>query len=105
MIKEHDRVVFLKDVSEEGLKAGDVGTVVHVYRQGESFEELKWVFRIVLPSYGQKRDKICSTLSEIGLTPSIPQGPIMLLLMSHISPDVQVRIRPCLCPAPPCNGG
>jgi len=24
--------------------------------------------------YGQKRDKICSTLSEIGLTPSIPQG-------------------------------
>jgi len=38
MIKEHDRVVLLKDVSEEGLKAGDVGTVVHVYRQGEAFE-------------------------------------------------------------------
>ena len=33
MTKEHDRVVLLKDVSEEGLKAGDVGTVVHVYRQ------------------------------------------------------------------------
>ena len=38
MIKEHDRVVLLKDVSEEGLKSGDVGTVVHVYRQGEAFE-------------------------------------------------------------------
>ena len=38
MIKEHDRVVLLKDVSEEGLKAGDVGTVVHVYRHGEAFE-------------------------------------------------------------------
>lgn len=38
MIKEHDRVVLLKDVPEEGLKAGDVGTVVHVYRQGEAFE-------------------------------------------------------------------
>jgi len=38
MIKEHDRVVLLKDVTEEGLKAGDVGTVVHVYRQGEAFE-------------------------------------------------------------------
>jgi len=38
MIKEHDRVVLLKDVPEEGLKAGDVGTVVHVYRNGEAFE-------------------------------------------------------------------
>ena len=37
-IKEHDRVVLLKDVTDEGLKAGDVGTVVHVYRQGEAFE-------------------------------------------------------------------
>lgn len=38
MIKEHGRVVLLKDVPEEGLKAGDVGTVVHVYHQGEAFE-------------------------------------------------------------------
>ena len=38
MIKEHDRVVLLEDAPEEGLKAGDVGTVVHVYRQGEAFE-------------------------------------------------------------------
>lgn len=38
MIREHDRVVLLKDVPEEGLKAGDVGTVVHIYRQGEAFE-------------------------------------------------------------------
>lgn len=38
MIKEHDRVVLLKDVPEEGLKSGDVGTVVHIYRQGEAFE-------------------------------------------------------------------
>jgi len=38
MIKEHDRIVLLKDVPEEGLRAGDVGTVVHVYRQGEAFE-------------------------------------------------------------------
>ena len=38
MINEHDRVVLLKDVPEEGLKAGDVGTVVHVYRNSEAFE-------------------------------------------------------------------
>ncbi len=38
MIKEHNRVVLLKDIKEEGLKAGDVGTVVHIYRQGEAFE-------------------------------------------------------------------
>jgi len=38
MIKEHDRVVLLKDVPEERLKAGDVGTIVHIYRHGEAFE-------------------------------------------------------------------
>lgn len=38
MIKEHDRVVLRKSVPEQGLKAGDVGTVVHVHRKGEAFE-------------------------------------------------------------------
>jgi hypothetical protein len=38
MIKEHDRVVLLKNVPDEGLRTGDVGTVVHIYRQGEAFE-------------------------------------------------------------------
>jgi len=38
MIKEHDRVVLLKDVPEEGLRAGDVGAVVYIYRHGEAFE-------------------------------------------------------------------
>ncbi len=38
MIKEHDRIVLLKDIPGEGLKAGDVGTVIHIYRGGEAFE-------------------------------------------------------------------
>ncbi len=38
MIKEHDRVVLKVDVAAEGLEAGDVGTVVHVYRDGLAFE-------------------------------------------------------------------
>ncbi len=38
MIKEHDRIVLLKDLPEDGLQAGDVGTVVHMHRQGEAFE-------------------------------------------------------------------
>jgi len=38
MIKEHDRIVLTSDIPGEGLKAGDVGTVVHVYKQGEAFE-------------------------------------------------------------------
>jgi len=38
MIKEHDRVVLRKEIPEQGLKAGDVGTVVHVYKKGEAFE-------------------------------------------------------------------
>ncbi len=38
MIKEHDRIVLLKDLPDDCLQAGDVGTVVHVHRQGEAFE-------------------------------------------------------------------
>lgn len=37
-IKEHDRVVLTTDLSGEKLAAGDVGTVVHVYREGKAFE-------------------------------------------------------------------
>ena len=38
MIKEHDRVVLRKGIPEKGLRTGDVGTVVHVYKKGEAFE-------------------------------------------------------------------
>ena len=38
MIKEHDRVVLKTELPKEGLKAGDVGTVVHVHKDGEAFE-------------------------------------------------------------------
>lgn len=38
MIREHDRVVLATDVSAEGLVLGDVGTVVHIYRDGLAYE-------------------------------------------------------------------
>ena len=38
MIKEHDRIVLTRDLPGDGLKAGDVGTVIHVHRGGEAFE-------------------------------------------------------------------
>ena len=38
MIKEHDRVVLLKDLPKERLQKDDVGTVIHVHHQGEAFE-------------------------------------------------------------------
>ena len=38
MIKEHDRVVLTVDVSAEGLEAGDVGTVVHIYSGSVAYE-------------------------------------------------------------------
>ena len=37
-IKEHDCVVLTADLPEEGLKAGDVGTVVHIHRGGVACE-------------------------------------------------------------------
>jgi hypothetical protein len=38
VIKEHDIVVLTEDVPEEGLSAGDFGTVVHIYNNGEGYE-------------------------------------------------------------------
>jgi Domain of unknown function (DUF4926) len=38
MIKEHERAVLKVDVPAEGLKAGDVGTVVHIYGDGKAYE-------------------------------------------------------------------
>ena len=38
MIKEHDCVVLTENLPDEGLQAGDVGTVVHIHREGSAFE-------------------------------------------------------------------
>jgi len=38
MLKEHERVVLTIPVPQEGLEAGDVGTVVHVYQDGQAYE-------------------------------------------------------------------
>ena len=38
MISEHDQVVVLEDPVELPVRAGDVGTVVHVYEAAKAFE-------------------------------------------------------------------
>ncbi len=38
MIKEHDRVVLTTDLTDERLKAGDVGTVVHIHQNAAAYE-------------------------------------------------------------------
>jgi hypothetical protein len=38
MIKEHDCVVLTSDLPDEGLQAGDVGTVVHIHRNAAAYE-------------------------------------------------------------------
>lgn len=38
MLREHDRIVLTSDLPAQGLRAGDVGTIIHVHRQGEAFE-------------------------------------------------------------------
>ena len=37
-IKEHDCVVLTRDLPAEKLEAGDVGTVIHIHREGEAYE-------------------------------------------------------------------
>lgn len=38
MIKEHNRIVLKAAIPAEGLEAGAVGTVVHIYRDGLAYE-------------------------------------------------------------------
>jgi len=38
MIKEHERVVLKTSLPDDNLEAGDVGTVVHVYKDGQAYE-------------------------------------------------------------------
>lgn len=38
MITEHARVVLTTPIPAEGLEAGDVGTVVHIYTDGLPYE-------------------------------------------------------------------
>ena len=38
MLQELDRIVLTEDMSGVGLKAGDVGTIVHAHRGGQAFE-------------------------------------------------------------------
>jgi hypothetical protein len=37
-IKEHDCVVLTADLPNERLKAGDVGTIVHIHNAGSAYE-------------------------------------------------------------------
>ena len=38
MIREHERIVLTTAIPTEGVEPGDVGTVVHVYRDGQAYE-------------------------------------------------------------------
>ncbi len=38
MIREHDCIVLTSDLPEDGLQAGDVGTIVHIHRAGAAYE-------------------------------------------------------------------
>ena len=38
MIHEHDRVVLTESHSDEGLEAGDIGCVVHIYPDHAAYE-------------------------------------------------------------------
>ncbi len=38
MLTEHQRAVLLAPLPADGLEAGDVGTIVHVYRDRQAYE-------------------------------------------------------------------
>ena len=38
MIKEHDRIALKTNIPAQKLKAGDVGTLIHVHKKGAAIE-------------------------------------------------------------------
>jgi len=38
VIHEHDCIVLTQDIPDEGLRAGDVGTVVHIHGDAAAYE-------------------------------------------------------------------
>lgn len=38
IIREHDCVVLTEDIPDDGLKAGDIGTVIHIHQAGAGYE-------------------------------------------------------------------
>lgn len=38
MIREHECIVLTRDLPNDGLEAGDVGTVIHVHGGGAAYE-------------------------------------------------------------------
>lgn len=38
MIREHDRIVLTTNLPDDGLEAGDVGTVVHIHAGSAAYE-------------------------------------------------------------------
>ncbi len=38
MLKEHSLAALKRDIPERGLRASDVGTVVHIHNDGEAYE-------------------------------------------------------------------
>lgn len=51
MIKEHDCVILTQDLADEGLVAGDIGTVVHIHQSGSGYE----VESMTLTQYLERR--------------------------------------------------
>ena len=35
---EHERIVLTTDFPDYGLQTGDVGTIVHIYKEGQAYE-------------------------------------------------------------------
>ena len=38
MLNEHERIVLLQAIPKEGLEEGDVGSIVHIYKDGQAYE-------------------------------------------------------------------
>jgi hypothetical protein len=67
MFSEHDRIVLSAPLPRLQLVPGDVGTIVHVYRDGQAYEvEFVWSMVVRLPLRRSKHRR-CNVLARMKL--------------------------------------
>lgn len=72
---EHEVVVLAHDLAQHNLRAGDVGTVVHVYAEGKAYE--------VEFANGAGETLALATLEPTDIRPSGPEKSSFTVSHSH----------------------
>ena len=110
MIKEHDCVVLMQDLTGASLKAGDIGTVVHVHQGGAGYEVefMTLAGETVTVAMGVTRTRFlaCEHIRQLGFTDvgiNVLHGHQGCLIDIGVAQDPERATTACLGPTVAAN--